>query len=604
MRSGTFASLGTTALLLLPVCAAAGEITIASGGRSEYRIVLPAGRHPAARYAAEELQANLEAICGARLPIVSETRAGVGPAVLIGPSHRAIETGLVEQARDLGEDGVLLKTVGEDLVLLGGGDRGQLYAVTELLERYLGCRFLAPDCTVRPERPTLTLPEIDFRYTPPFLYREELYHEAVDWAFAARLKLNGSNLAQCLGLPVSATGERIPGVLICPFAHSASAMVPPGQYFAEHPEYFGLVAGQRRSQVTGGQLCYTNPDVLRICTDWVLDWIANNPTVSCVDISQNDAYPGDSGACECEACRAVVAEEGAEHGPILRFVNAIADRVAEKYPDKYVDTLAYAYTIARPKHERPRNNVVIRLCHHACYFHGIEGCDLGAPYRQAVEEWRPVSKNLWIWHYGTNFWHYLAPNPNLEPLARDLRYYAEKGVNGVMLQGNIQSVGGELSNLRMYLTAQLLWDPTRDPMEIRREFCEGYYGPAAGEVLEFLGLMDAWGAAIPAHIPMNGWNPPDVTTPEFVAAASAVLERALARCDDPTTRNRVEKLCIPIWYMRMTWPEAYGVTKEQGRAIVADFRRVVTENGITNVSEWNPDMAGYLAGREAAFAGE
>lgn len=41
---------------------------------------------------------------------------------------------------------------------------------------------------------------------------------------------------------------------------------------------------------------------------------------------------------------AVVKEEGSQHGTIMRFVNAIVDAVAEKYPNKMVDTLAYAYS--------------------------------------------------------------------------------------------------------------------------------------------------------------------------------------------------------------------------------------------------------------------
>ena len=56
---------------------------------------------------------------------------------------------------------MLIKTVGEDVVLLGGNDRGQLYSVYTFLENYLGCRFFAKDCTVTPKRNPLILSSVE-----------------------------------------------------------------------------------------------------------------------------------------------------------------------------------------------------------------------------------------------------------------------------------------------------------------------------------------------------------------------------------------------------------------------------------------------------------
>jgi len=601
MFTGSLLGFGAVALLAMPACAAAGELVVARNGTTQYRIVVPNNRSRAIDYAASELRALLHEVSGAELPVASECNSPRGPAFLLGPSQRAADTGLVAEAEKLGDDGVLIKTVGRDIVLLGGGDRGQLYSVYVLLERFAGCRFLAHDCTVTPKQDVLTLPYVDYSYAPPFIYREELYHDMRDWSFAARLRLNGSNLAQCLGIPLSDTGELVSGIFINPFVHSSATMIPPGTYFATHPEYFGLVNGKRHAAVIGGQLCYTNPEVLRICTDFVMDWFDKHPEVTSVDISQNDAYPGSSGACECEMCQAIVKEEGAQHGPILRFVNAIADVVAEKYPGKYVDTLAYDYTIATPKVTKPRQNVIIRLCHYGCYFHGIENEPLSADYVAAIDGWQAVVKNLFVWHYGTNFWHYLAPNPNLAALVGDIRYYAARGVNGLMVQGDIQSTGGELSDFRQYLVAQLMWDPTQDPMAIRADFCDGYYGPAKDDVMEFLASMDRLAVATRKHIPTNGWNPPDVTPPEFVAQGLAVLGRALAKAGDEVHRNRIEKLMVPLWYVQLAWPDQYGLSKEDGRVVLTRFEAAIRANGITTISEGPPNAEDFIARMEAVF---
>ncbi len=291
---------------------------------------------------------------------------------------------------------------------------------------------------------------------------------------------------------------------------------------------------------------------------------------------------------------AIVKEEGAQHGTILRLVNAVADAVKAKYPDKYVETLAYQYSIAAPKVTRPRDNVIIRLCHHACYFHGIGDEELSKPYRAAIDDWRKIARNIWIWHYGVNFWNYLAPTPNLNSLVDDIRYYAAHGVNGVMVQGNLQGPGSELSGLRQYLVAQLLWDPNLDPMEVRLDFCKGYYGTASDDAMEFLALMDEFGRQIKVHIPMNGWHPQEITPPEFVAKGLTILNRAYGRTEDRAIRNRVEKLLVPLWHLQLSWPERYGLRIEDAPALLARFKAAIETNRITHSNEWSPST-GLLA---------
>ncbi|MBI5852812.1 MAG: DUF4838 domain-containing protein [Planctomycetes bacterium] len=575
---------------------------IVEHGRSAYRIVIPAPATPPMEFAAAELRALLAEMSGVELPIATEDLAPDGPAILLGPSARARASGAMDRARELGEDGVLVRSVGEDLLLLGGGERGSVYVVYEFLERFLGCRFLASDCVVVPKRERIALPPLDHANAPPFVYREVLSFLSGDGVLVARQRLNGGNTNQCLGRP-HGTGEKVGGFVIGPFCPSAETMVPAGIWLPEHPEWFGLVGGKRHGASIGGQLCYANPELLAHCTKWVLDWCAAHPEIPCIDVSQNDAYPGSSGACECEACMAIVREEGSQHGPILRFANAIATAVAERFPGKTIETIAYQHTLATPKVTKPRDDVIVRLCQHACYFHGIDCPSLGAEFREALAQWRRSAKNVFVWHYGVNFWSYLAPNPNLGALAADLKRYARDGINGVMVQCDLQSPGGELAELRQYLCAQLLWDPSRDPLAIRQDFCAGYYGPAADDVLEFLAAMDRWAVAMPQHIPMNGWDPAAVTPPDFVTAGLDTLGRALEKASDPGHRNRVEKLMLPLWYLRLQWPDRYGLSKSDGAALLARFRRVVEANAITTISEGPPNAAGFLAQMQAQFGG-
>jgi len=350
------------------------------------------------------------------------------------------------------------------------------------------------------------------------------------------------------------------------------------------------VNGERTHGHIHSQLCLTNPDVLRIATERVLQWIDEHPEVPIFDVSQNDG----GGACECEACAAVVAEEGSQHGPILRFVNAIADAVAEGHPDKWVETLAYSYST------KPRDNVIIRLCHAGCYYHGFEACGLGANLAAYIDEWSKLTQRIFIWHYATNFAHYLAPNPNLEGLAKDIRYYAAHGVNGLMAQGDYQSPGGELAELRQYLATQLMWDPSRDPLEVRREFCEGYYGPASDDVLAYLSLLDEAGRRPDVHA-FGAWDPQGTVPPELVDQALGILTQARGKADTPATANHVDKLFLPWWYMQLAFPEKYPCGEPA--EVLDAFRTVVEANAVTHVSEGpEPNIEPWLAEMATRFA--
>ncbi len=577
-------------VLCLSAALEAAPAVIVRDGRSDYRIVTPAADSPAAEYAAKELQSFIQQMTDVRLPVVKEQAADDGPAFWVGPCERNTKAGLLEEARQLREDGVLIRTLGHDIALLGQNERGHLYSVYVLLEKYLGVRFLAWDCTVVPKQAELTLPAINHAYAPPFMYRETLYFDSFPKEIAARQRLNG---------PTTKCDASVGGKIdFYPYVHSFDDLFPENEYFKDHPEYYGLQGGKRVAGAVHAQLCLTNPDVLRLAKEKVLRWIAERPDVPIFDVSQNDG----NGPCECDKCMAIVAQEGSQQGTILRFVNAIADEVAKKHPDKWVETLAYAYSMNPPAITRPRDNVIIRLCHAGCFLHGFETCKQGAELATWVDQWSKLTRRIFIWHYGTNFAHYLAPNPNLNGLVKDIRFYAAHGVNGLMVQCNYQGPGGELAELRQYLCAQLMWNPTRDPMLIREEFCRGYYGKAAAKVMEFLGVMDKM-AEEPVHV-FAVWDPPGIVPPRFAREALRVLEQAKAADDDPAVRNRIGKLMLPFWYTLLLNPAKYELSDSDAAAIWKRARQVINDNQITFIREGGAsgDGPGWVLEMDARFA--
>jgi hypothetical protein len=168
----------------------------------------------------------------------------------------------------------------------------------------------------------------------------------------------------------------------------------------------------------------TNPDVLRISTETVMKWIEDNPSATIFSVSHNDTYKN----CQCDACKAVDAEEGSPSGLLLRFVNSIADEVAKKHPKVLIDTLAYQWTEKPPRITKPRPNVRVRLCPISnCQHHPYEFCEQNAGFMENIRSWNKITDCLYIWHYNTVFPHYLLPLADFDELKANVQAVRREG---------------------------------------------------------------------------------------------------------------------------------------------------------------------------------
>jgi hypothetical protein len=244
--------------LLLPACVlfccsvAQAAIDITRDGKSAYVIVVGSDANDVARRAATDLQDHLKQVTGAELPVVTESTlaGGDAPQILVGRTRRTRQLLGDVNVQALGPDGIVLKTVGDDIILTGGRARGVLYAVNTFLETSIGVRWWTSSEATIPKKPTLTIEPLDVTYVPKFRYRE-IFNVDVMYkpraAFAARLKLNGQHqtIPRELGGHYSLLG----------WCHTSFSLIPPNEHFAEHPEWFAMLDGKRQ---TGSQLCLTN----------------------------------------------------------------------------------------------------------------------------------------------------------------------------------------------------------------------------------------------------------------------------------------------------------------------------------------------------------
>jgi len=570
--------------------ASLGHCVVRIGGKAlapeTHAIVVPSRATPQENHAAQELRYHLELVTGRVFPIRSEKDAGKAIALYVGKCARAKALAPSIDFAGLGLEGIYVKTVGPS-VILAGNQRGVLYATYSFLEEYLGCRWFTPDCSTWPKEGTIAVPALDRRTIPPLEYRAGDYPVSRPGDFAARSCFNGSGH----WLDEEHGGK----VGVHSLAHTFAALVPPERYYQDHPEYFSLVNGKRQSGYA--QLCLTNPDVLRLCIEGVRRWIKENPQCTVFSVSQNDTGLW----CQCDKCRTVAEEEGSQSGPIIRFVNAIADDIKTDYPNIAIETLAYQYSRKPPKLVKPRPNVIVCLCSiECCFIHPLATDPFNRSFTEDIKGWSRICKRLWIWDYIINYAHSICPFPNLYVLKPNISFFIENGVRGIYEESCYYTKGSEMQELRDYIIAKTLWDPTYDTDKAIDEFCAAYWGPAGKYVRQYLNLIHSSTQKDPnLHVQIYT-HPRQYVFPEVIAEADKLFDQAeQAVPNDPVLLHRVQVARLPMMYAEIALAGS-GAFAERGDRLVAAggtdvsgladrFEKIGRAEGLTMIREGGPD---------------
>ncbi|RME91357.1 MAG: DUF4838 domain-containing protein, partial [Verrucomicrobia bacterium] len=460
------------------------DITLIARDRGPATVIVrQIGLSAPEQHAVDELSETLGRMAGKPFPVRDVGVQTPDACIIVGNGPAAREAFPEVPFDALGPEEIVIRTRGQRLLLAGGRPRGTLYAVSHFLQQQCGVRWWTPWAEQVPRPDQLVVPDLDVRYAPTFESRDPFWYPAFDARWAVR---NFSN-SQSARIPEDWGGcIRYRG-----FVHTFYPLVPPQEHFAEHTEWYSLVDGKRTAD--HAQLCLTNPELRRFVVERVKQWLRESPEARIVSVSQNDWHR----PCECDACRAIDEREGSHAGSLLDFVNYVAAEVGKEFPHVAIDTLAYQYTRKPPKTIRPRPNVIVRLCSIECNFREPLEAPANRAFAEDIRGWAAICNRLYVWDYTTDFAHYLQPHPNWFVLGPNVRFFAAHHVKGLFEQGAYQGYGAEFSELRAWVLAQLLWDPSQDDRRLIDEFLDGYYGPAAPFIRRYMALL---------HDASAGWN--------------------------------------------------------------------------------------------------
>lgn len=558
---------------ILLVCAIISLPLMADFAVEKPCVILPASATATEAFASGELSRYLGEMLGKEIPVRKSCQEGEYPLRVGRACSAELTTGFSKHIASIEHDAFAIRQREDGTDLAGNSDRATLYAAYEFLEQ-LGCRWFFPgklgECV--PRLKSLVLQDKETRQIPSFNQRtidvgvtdKMDFAEIIDWAAKNRLNfIPASRMAFVRRhLPASQQDiwEKRGGQQEWQFhVHNLTQMVPADKYFREHPEYFALYKGTRHPSGTpgkpgfgGGNLCTTNPDVINLCTRFVIDYFDRTPEGMVVPL-----WPADGSViwCECPECKKLrgVNFMGGRRGSMTRrmltFGNEVARRVAVKYPDRLILVPAYANYI-QPMPDIPLEpNVFIQYCIHGDYAHGLDKSEENKAERLQLEAWATMTKGgpLGVWEYFLLGDHYSPPKENtaMLPCLYRVRYtlpfFHKIGVNNYMTQASTKYWKHNMAVY--YFTARYAWNVQTDFNELLDDYTSNMFGPAGHFLRDYYLLVEN-------AVEKADWHPvvysdlavpsPLVFTSEVLAKADELLAEA-RKCDlTPVQKQRLD----------------------------------------------------------------
>ncbi|MBO4344141.1 MAG: DUF4838 domain-containing protein [Victivallales bacterium] len=430
-------------------------------------------------------------------------RIGDNRLTVAGKTPVTFQIGDTELARrqkclstELEDERWVIRSVGDQILINGGGTRGALYATYHFLEDFCDIHWWSDYEEHVPAASPLAIDAIDVTGKPAFLYRD-IYRKPKgpnSERTAIRVRLNRDGGEGLALIPTEYGGSFAygnPG-----HCHTFDDYVPYGRYGKDHPEYFSLRGGKRVGGQYQGQLCITNPALRQLFLSQLLNYIENDKAVAAkkglvppkiYEVSMNDNWF----RCECADCRAEE-EKYNPSGHYLNFVNWLAAEVAKRHSGIYISTLAYFYTQEPPKGGvRAADNVIVKLSDAETNQAASILSDWNRGFKGLLESWKGAARNLFIWDYAITF----SSGVTGYPFASEFHYgdlyrtYHENNVTGIFWEHEFPHLA-DFYELKYFLEAKLFENPCQDVNKLIALFMDRYYGAAANCILQYRKGLD------------------------------------------------------------------------------------------------------------------
>ena len=539
------------------------QMTLVESGATTCTIVIPKDASATEALAAGELQRYLKEATGVEMPLVTDGAPVAAGRILVATSEHAPKSLGID--RDvLGDEGFAIKTVGDDLYMIGSRDRSCLYAVYNFLYDVVGVRFYCYDDERVPKLDRLQIGPIDRIDKPDFTYRGLKGWNPVGVQFHWMAKMGYNYIQTGLKGFVKRPERYSPFVrdvkkwdmIFDLGGHYVLKVLPPEKYFKDHPEWYSLIIPEnkigemdddyygKRYDTSAGkreprQICSSSPEAVEEFVKNFMDMVKKYPDADIYAAWYSDGLT----FCQCPRCIRkqnwlwINEHPSCKHWAkpywivgtkqLLQAMNPLAEAMSKEFPEKKLFSIAYVNTSPAPRELQPNPHLNMQYAFwHRCYSGSIDqrgdaNCDDCNEYvDQNLQKWIDTCKgDVIIYYYagakGSMDGRFM-PFPHV--IAGDIKHLKTIGAEGVLSQ----HAWPWAFNLNVYTLGRMLWNAGLTADAIIDEYCHRY-GPAAGEMKQYTACMEQAMAGLhhPEALGDNWTGPP----PERMKKMTAAMKR-------------------------------------------------------------------------------
>ena len=324
--------------------------------------------------------------------------------------------------------------------------------------------------------------------------------------------------------------------------------------------WFSLKGNRRLRATTAsgpGQICYTNPEVIKSFIEQLKKYIADDIKRLGKDRAPEiySVTPNDNGDhCECKDCTAVVKKYNGHAGLLIDFTNKLADAVKDEYPHVKVMTFAYMNAKNPPVGITPRKNVLIQIALLGGEYSG-ESRDTHRSFLhpsnkeldKLITDWSNIA-NIAIWDYWClNADRDIYPATNAVNIAETMKYYKTKSVDFVFAEcGSVTH--SAFYQLRLWIGLRATYKHNINTRKEIERFINAYYGKAAPMMLAYHDLLQKGNDSLDGslcYLPLNRRS--DLSNEFFAQAEKLIADAETAEKDNPIILERIRHELIPVY---------------------------------------------------------
>lgn len=408
------------------------------------------------------------------------------------------------------------------VILHGATPQATRFGVNWFCAHYLGARWFIPGPLGE------VIPQLAHPPTP------DPIDQIVTPAFKSR---------EFFGLGTNGKEWEIRNGLLAHWTHAhALVHIIPYSLGLEHPDWFPLLEGKRYIPLneadSNWQPNLANPEVVDQTAAYVASYFQTHRNEQTVSLSVNDSIRFDQSS---------ITET--ERGPlrwfrgrpdysnlVFGFMNRVADKVGRLPSNKMLSAYAYYWCENTPSFPVRPNILPWLTADRTQWFDP----DFARQDKALILRWSHSGVStfgLYDYLYGSPF---LVPRVPVHLIAQSIQFGYKAGARGYFAECYPH---WSFDGPKLWMTAQLLWDPNLSPKDLLDEYYSTFFGNAAPDMRDFYAICEsAW-----LNQPRPGrWikyfrdaDQAALFRPNLRARLKAKLTSALKRAESETIRNRV-----------------------------------------------------------------